>query len=510
MGCAVSESDIRRWETTEHGPKKLCAVVEHDKYSWDLRREAALSLVRMKPRGGRYVGLLGEDNKEDPVPGLLKSLEKLREEDRKRIVNEIAPVLIEQMKQPPGPKEKDNQIAPDPSVPYKDAAFALLTNKPALISDDKTRADLQAGVLHWVQTEFEQRIDNRAQVFDVEKVMREKMFSVEAVRPLPNLIREESTKIDRITTLVAELGDDETKKRAGDQLVALAKVIDSQAWIDKQRPIVEEANKRAKITATPEQVTDQLKKFQEQELEKIFANMKKVGGRSVIDFSLAHALDQKKSEEARVRALAAIENRIKEDPPSDLDKLFDIVKDDKNPDKVRALALARMGELPKEKIVPKLYTLFDKKWQLRLDAAKKIIGTMSTKDIPDFMRHLPKTEKEKMALSEPVAYGALILGMDPKDGPKPRDQLNQFLSAREIGPKLTAIGSYYGAKKADQAAIKHLENDTQAVPKCEQADNCGWECSIPKADKPNERESKPVTNVGEFVRFCIYPSADGS
>src|SRR5271165_4890256 len=56
-GCAVSESDVHRWETTEAGPEKLYAIVTHDKYSWPLREEAALSLVRMRPRNGKRIGL---------------------------------------------------------------------------------------------------------------------------------------------------------------------------------------------------------------------------------------------------------------------------------------------------------------------------------------------------------------------------------------------------------------------------------------------------------------------
>src|SRR5271165_4303472 len=57
VGCAVSESDVHRWETTEGGPEKLYAIVTHDKYAWPLREEAALSLVRMRPRNGKRIGL---------------------------------------------------------------------------------------------------------------------------------------------------------------------------------------------------------------------------------------------------------------------------------------------------------------------------------------------------------------------------------------------------------------------------------------------------------------------
>ena len=56
-GCRVDQDDIQRWEKTERGPDKLVAVIAHDKYDPTLRVEAALALVRMKPRGGKRIVL---------------------------------------------------------------------------------------------------------------------------------------------------------------------------------------------------------------------------------------------------------------------------------------------------------------------------------------------------------------------------------------------------------------------------------------------------------------------
>ena len=56
-GCRVNEDDVHRWESTAHGPDKLTAVLLHDKYDNALRVEAALSLIRMKPRAGRRIGI---------------------------------------------------------------------------------------------------------------------------------------------------------------------------------------------------------------------------------------------------------------------------------------------------------------------------------------------------------------------------------------------------------------------------------------------------------------------
>src|SRR5665213_1880019 len=55
-GCRVDNDAVHRWETTERGPDKLVAVLTHDKYDLPLRVEAALSLIRMRPRNGRRIG----------------------------------------------------------------------------------------------------------------------------------------------------------------------------------------------------------------------------------------------------------------------------------------------------------------------------------------------------------------------------------------------------------------------------------------------------------------------
>ncbi len=304
---------------------------------------------------------------------------------------------------------------------------------------------------------------------------------------------------------MADIGDDDTKRRASDALVTVGKHIASSDWVEKQRALVVEANQKAKINATPQQVSDQLKQYQDQELEKVFTNMKRVGGRPAVDFCLAYAHDKGNSEKSRTNALAALENRIDKSVPGDVSIILDILTDDANPDTVRALAMARLGELPKDMIVPKLYALFDKKWQVRLDAARMILKTITTKDLPDFMGHLPQNDKTKMALSEPIAYGATIMAMDPQGGPKPRDVLTRYLSG-PLGPRLTALGSYFAQKKSDAAALSAYEEDRMTVPKCAPDDQCGWQCDVPKAPGSQEKETKTVTTVGEFVRWCIEPS----
>lgn len=112
---------MHRWETTEGGPEKLYAIATHDKYAWSLRDEAALSLVRMRPRNGKRIGLeylaLGYDTPQGRVQG---ALSVLSEDARIRVVDDIAPKLVEQLQQPPPPRAAEGSPAqPDRASPTK-------------------------------------------------------------------------------------------------------------------------------------------------------------------------------------------------------------------------------------------------------------------------------------------------------------------------------------------------------------------------------------------------------
>jgi hypothetical protein len=507
-GCAVSEGDVKRWETTERGPYKLVAVVTHDKYSMPLRTDAAMALIRMPPRGGRRqgIGYLCDHYKDEEGQERDGALVQLPEDSRKKIVNAMAPELIRNMLVPPQPKNADGTIPPDPSIPYKDAVFAMLSHEPTLVTDEKTKGDFIAALNTWTQTNFENRIENGSQQYGLEQIMR--FLGAPSVRGLAGLFNDQSTKIDKIAGLIADLGDADTKQKASENLVALAKQIDSQAWVNKQKPIVEDADKRANQKVTPAQLDAQVKSFQDQELTKVFSAMKRVGGRPVVEYSIAYGADAKQSPERRSAALAAIEGRVDKSNTADVDRLYAIAKAEDTPDAVRDLAFSRLGELPKEVANPKLYALFDsKKWKVRWVAASAVLKTLNTKEVPEFMKHLPASSGQKMGMSEPFSYGNILAKMEaPPGAPKTRDLINTYASAREVGPKLTALGAFYNGKKSDIPAVAAHETDATPVPKCDKDDECGWTCDVPKAPGSQETDSKEIKTVGEFAKYCIVPS----
>lgn len=508
-GCRVAENDVKRWETTQRGPYKLVAVVTHDKYSWELRTDAALSLIRMPPRGGVRQGIAFLVDKYKDEEGATRegALSQLPEEARRQIVDRMAPLLIQELEGAPPPRTPEGRLPPDPTIPFKDATFAMLVHEPPLVSNEKTRADLKAALTKWAATGFEDRIENGAQQFGLEQMMR--YLGPESVKTLPSIINENASRIDRVAGLINDVADEPTKLKASEALVALANKYNSKEWLEAQTKVVKESNARNNIKADEGQVAGQVDKIQERNLtEAVFPAMKKVGGRPSIDYLFTYAGDAKRPAERRKLALAALEGRVDKSSPNDLERIFAIAKNEENPDAVRDVAFQRMGEFPKEQIVPKLYTLFEpKKWKTRWVAGETVLKTFSsTSQVHDFLAHLPKTPATKMGMTEPLSYAGKIRQME--GDPKPKDVLTPFLASKDFGARMTALGYFWEGKKADRGLVQPFENDATLLPKCEKEDECSWSCDVPKAGNPKETEPKELKTVGEFVKFCLVPSMD--
>jgi hypothetical protein len=510
-GCRVAENDVKRWETTQRGPYKLVAVVTHDKYSWELRTDAALSLIRMPPRGGVRQGIafLIDKYKDEEGESREGALSQLPEDARRQIVDRLAPQLIKELEPPPPPRTPEGRLPPDPTIPFKDATFAMLVHEPPLVSNEKTRLELKAALTHWAATGFEDRIENGAQQFGLEQMMR--YLGPESVKTLPSIINENAGRIDRVASLINDVGDEPTKLKASEALVALAHKYNSKEWLEAQTKLVKESNTRNNIKADDTQVAGQVDKMQERRLnEEVFPAMKRVGGRPSIDYLFSYAADSKHPAERRKLALAALEGRVDKNSPTDLERTFAIAKNEDNPDAVRDVAFQRMGEFPKEQIVPRLYTLFEpRKWKTRWVAGETILKTFSsTKQIPDFLARLPKTPVTKSGMTESLSYGAAMKKMEPAQGdPKARDVLAPYLTSKDFGARMTALAYFWEGKKVDRPVVAPFENDATLLPKCEKEDDCSWSCDVPKAGS-KEMEPKELKTVGEYVKFCLVPSMD--
>src|SRR5262249_24592374 len=196
-GCRVSESDVKRWETTQRGPYKLVAVITHDKYPIELRTEAAMSLIRMPARGGVRQGIhfLVDRYKDEEGEERDGALAQLPDESRREILDKMAPMLGEELKPPPRARTPEGRLPADPTIPFKDAAFAMLIHEPPLVSNDKTKADIRQALVKWSQTGFEDRVENGSQQYGLEQMMH--YLGADSVKTLPSIINENTARLDR-------------------------------------------------------------------------------------------------------------------------------------------------------------------------------------------------------------------------------------------------------------------------------------------------------------------------
>src|SRR5690606_4104435 len=274
VGCRTTTEDVERWANTQQGPTKLVAVLTHDKYDLDLREKAALTLVSMRPRGGQSIG----------IDAFIQALTQMAPAERARVVAEVVPDLAQRLEQPPTTSETD------PTVAYKDAAYALLTTEEAqLVDDPALQKQLRDALTTWAMADFSRRMDAPQQKVGMQQLLRS--LGADSVKGLPALIKPGEPKIDRIVQLVAEIGDAETKAAVSDNLVAVAKQVASEAWLQEKKPQLEKANQESGLQVDEKRFAQQLKAYQEEELIRVFSSMKRIGGAPVVDYLLSFATD---------------------------------------------------------------------------------------------------------------------------------------------------------------------------------------------------------------------------
>ncbi len=491
-GCSITEEDVHRWGSRSQGPRKLVAVLTHAKYPTPLRVEAAMTLVRMKPRGGRPVGLQGNDE----FVGLVQALTELPAETRTELLTGVVPQLEEGMLR--APTEPD---AADESFPYKDAAFALLTHdNGGLLTDPALRKRLLDALVQWSNTDFVARLDDSSQVYSMEQVLR--LLKADGVRALTTELQPNGKKIDVVSRLIRDLGDDATKLEASRRLVEVARDVDSPDWLKRKAPAVEAANKASKLTVTPAQFEKQLALYQEEELLRVFSSMRSVGQTPATAHLLAYAQDTEHSEKGRMAALAALEGNLERGNPEHAKILLDLLSNDDTPDPVRDLASRRIGELPRAQVAERLYALFQhERWQVRWVAASLLLRMSAAEHLDEFMKQLGSTKD--MALSEPLAYGPLLQDVH---GAQPAELVARYADRKQPAQvRLSALGYYYAhGTAADLPSLEKYTRDDQRVPRCHpNAKDCDWECAVPAGDG---RELKKVATVGDFVEYCIKPT----
>ena len=455
VGCSVQEPDLDRWETTLGGPKRLSAVVLFDKYPLDKRVDAAMSLVSMKPRKGQHVGIdrlvkgtlvCDPDYVREGEPCKKQALNPDR---RAEIIAAMVPKLIEGLqKEPPKPTQGE-QAPPDPSFKFKDAAYLMLTyEKTQVITDQALRKQLEEALTEWAMADFERRLNDRSQAFGMEQLLRH--IGPASVKQLPSKMIKNSRSLSQMADLVSKIGSKETKEEASKQLVKIAEFVASEAWKKENTPKLEEANRKAGYDLSKAQFTEQLMRYQDESLTRVFGSMKKIGGEAVVAWALTTAATNKipkdvKEEDftkRRALALAAITGHVDRKNKQHVKALFDIVSDDKVPPEVVDQAFARLRELPREDVIEGLYKLFDTNdWQRRRLAGVTILKISKAKHIDEFLGKLKEKPAKNFAPNEAITYGAYLAEL--KDG-EPLKALEPFMKSGDAKQRVTAL-SYWRA-----------------------------------------------------------------
>ena len=492
VGCRTTSDNVHRWANTAQGPRKLVAVLVHDKYAIDLRVESAMTLVSMKPRAGRRIG----------IGNLVEALNELPEAERGKIVAAMVPKLEEEIRKPPAGTAESRT---DSSIPFKDAAYALLTNDGGPLVTDKTLVEkLRVALTEWAVTDFAARMDDSSQAYGMEQVLR--MLGAVGVRGLPQLISLDAPKVDRICDIVADLGDTPTKLEASKKLVQVASEINSDKWLKTRAPRLEQANKASKLSPTKEQFQKQLDQYQEEELLRVFGSMKKISQPPIVEYLLNFAGDKAQSEKRRATALIALQGQIDKENKSQVDRVLALASAEDTPDSIRDAALRLVGEMPRKLVVERLYSAFDnKQWKIRWVAAELVLKMSDSSQIDEFMGRLGHVRG--MSITEPLRYGSLI-GALKKVKVDPVEALDRYTDPHyPVGVRLSALGYYYeGGTKSDLAKVNRFSTDATKVPEClPDSKECEWKCTV---DVGGKQEEKVVATVGDFVSFCVKPALE--
>lgn len=432
----------------------------------------------------------------------MDALAQMAPAPRSALIAQLVPKLQAEMAKPPPPQVPGQPAKGDPSVPYKDAAFAILTHDDGgLIPDEALKKSVRVSLAQWCTSNFAERLEDSSQLYGVEQVLRE--LKAEGVRGLPDLILPGAAKLDRMADLTGELGDSETKLRASQRLVEVAKNVNSDAWVASKRPGVEAANKQSKLTPTEDQLKAQLAQYQEEELLRVFGSMKKIGGKPVVDYLLGFVQDKNALEKRRAAAMAALQGNLDRNNAAQARIALSIAGDPNTPDSLRDLSLQRVGEFPRAMVVEKLYDLFKtENWKVRWVAASLVLKMSDGSQIPEFMTRLGQADG--LAITEPLTYGGLLA--DLKGSPTPAELAARYAgTGNSVPARLTALSYYYSTgTAADLPKVEAFEKDNAATPKCKaDAKECEWKCTVQGA---GGEETKDIKSVGEFVEFCVKPA----
>jgi len=413
--CAVTSEDVETWKGTVKGPGKIVAVMVSDKYPIELRTQAALALVEM------------ERQDVDGVDELQNALQRLDADTRRQVIGRLVEPLENMLLggDAAAPVEENAPIDPR-QVRAKDAAYLLIRDAPP-----ETRTRLMKAIVRWYVQDFNGR--SLAGSYSAEQVIRSlgtpaASLLVDALDP-----KMPPAALVKLSGLIADLGDEESKAAAAAKLVAIQKEQESDAfaaWLKNQ--ITEQVKERnpdqevdaARIAAAAEINRNDFIASGALPAMKSFSDQDVVATRLIEIASKRSAPSDEMMTDRRTRALAALAGNRDD---KHLNPLLDLALGEGNPGNVREQAFERIGEIGSKAAIPRLWPLVQNEDEdaLRWRAGELILGIGGPDVLDEFFRRLPDDEVDygpgelegyatRMATMQPApdARAQALLGSD--------------------------------------------------------------------------------------------------
>lgn len=458
--CAVTETDIEAWKSTMRGPGKIVAVLLADKYADPLRVRAGLALVEM------------ERSDVDGISELQGALRQLPDDTRARLVDAMAPSLIEMMQgrgaaagAATGTATPGAEAAPPAiQVRAKDASFVVLQ-----FASPTQRATLIDAVVGWFVEDFNGR--SLAGNFSAEQVIRQ--LGAPAASRLVDAMSSQLPQqaLTKICELISQLGDDPTKQRAGARIVEIEMEMEGAefgTWLgDRIRQ--QAAASDPPRTVTDEQVARGVAYNREQFITTgALPAMHHLGDQPPVAARLLVIAQQPSNtpelETRRVTALQALEGHVQ---PGQTPALLALALDAAQPDRVRDYAFDRIADSRDRTVVPQLWPIATQPaatsptaWRARWRVGALLLSLGGADIVNEWLTRLPRGAGEAYAREELHGYAERLAQVRPAPTATLRARLTSPVWFEQ------ALALYYFERvgtEADLASLSPLTTSTVAT-----------------------------------------------
>lgn len=455
--CAVTEADIEAWKTTVRGPGKIVAVLLADKYAEPLRVQAGLALVEM------------ERSDVDGISELQGALRQLPEETRRRIVDGMTPELVDMIQGRGSAASAPQATSPDAAPPAiqvraKDAAFLVLA-----FASPAQQSTLTEAIVGWFVEDFNVR--SLSGNFSAEQVIRQ--LGAPAASRLVSAMsaRLPQQALVKICELIAQLGDDATKARAGARIVEIEQEMESEAfgtWL------AERLRQQAAASDPPRTLTDDaVARGVAYNREQFIVSgalpaMHHLADQPPVAARLLEIARQPSTtpegETRRVTALQALEGHVQ---PGQTAALLALALDATQPERVRDYAFDRVADSRDRSVIPQLWPIATQSsntgpraWRARWRVGTLLLSLGGAEVVAEWLSRLPRGTGERYAREELHGYAERL----SQTRPAPTD----LMRARLTSPAWfeQAIALYYFERvgtEADLPLVSPLTSSTVAT-----------------------------------------------